>query len=63
MTDSSVPGVFPREEPSHVLLGACPTEALQSTVADDQYKEALGFPDPRSGGKGSSWKATFLVFG
>lgn len=39
------------------------TEALESTVANDQYKEALGFPDPRSGGKGSYWKATFLVFG
>lgn len=39
------------------------TEALESTVANDQYKEALGFPDPRSGRKGSYWKAIFLVFG
>lgn len=39
------------------------TEALESTVADDQYKEALGFPDPRSGRERSYWKTTFLVFG
>lgn len=40
MTHSSDPGMFPREEPSLVLQGAVHTEALESTVADDQDKEA-----------------------
>lgn len=60
MTHSSDPGVSPREEPSHVLQGAVHTEALESTVADDQDKEALvGFLTPEVAEREATGKQPF----